>query len=279
MALIQRQLISAVGVLIVTAIVGCDMANLPTAPPTPTYSSTASPTLSPTSIPTPTIGPSSFTGTYMADARPSDMEFLSLTHIGTEVNGYLMIVTPDGNMNTEAVTVPLSGSADGDIATLKDKDGRWVYTLLRSENQLKLSYPSPRGQIGSRNMTPASLEQFNRLLDEWQGELRFKGQAYLGVTGTPLNSLNAWLYNYKDENDVLLTQGTVVTSVVPNSPAEWAGIREHDIILKVDGYELAEDDTIISVLICCFAPGETVPFTVLRSGKRLVLEVTLGTRE
>jgi hypothetical protein len=56
----------------------------------------SSPTTVPIPFPTPIIGPSTFTGTFRADARPYDIDFLNLTQSGLEVSGYVTIITQDG---------------------------------------------------------------------------------------------------------------------------------------------------------------------------------------
>ncbi|MGA7731497.1 MAG: hypothetical protein WCD37_09525 [Chloroflexia bacterium] len=112
----------------------------------------------------------------MADERPTDVDFLSLTQSGVEVSGYLLVVTPDGNMSTKSTTIPLNGSADGDVVTLNNPSTQGVYTLRRSDNKLTLSYPSTKGQIGSRTLTPTSQEEFNNLLYTWQADLSTQKQ-------------------------------------------------------------------------------------------------------
>ena len=71
------------------------------------------------------------------------------------------------------------------------------------------------------------------------------------------------------------TLGALVTSVVGDAPADDAGLEVGDLIISVDGAvvgtmeELAADFKF-------FRPGELVKIEVLRSGERLVFEVTVG---
>ncbi len=71
--------------------------------------------------------------------------------------------------------------------------------------------------------------------------------------------------------------GLLVTSVVPDSPADEAGINEDDVILKYDGkkVELTEDFT---KMVQKTAPKTTVKLVLFRDGKEKSLEVTLGKR-
>lgn len=63
--------------------------------------------------------------------------------------------------------------------------------------------------------------------------------------------------------------------VVAGSPADKAGIKEGDIIVKVDGKLVADANTAI-VMIRTHAPGDQVDFTLERDGKDVDVTVTLG---
>lgn len=64
-------------------------------------------------------------------------------------------------------------------------------------------------------------------------------------------------------------------AVVPGGPADKAGIRENDIVTKVDGDAVDEDHS-LARRIARHTPGDHVRLTVLRQGKERVIEVTLG---
>ncbi len=83
--------------------------------------------------------------------------------------------------------------------------------------------------------------------------------------------------------------GAYVTSVSPNSPAEEAGVRGAtsasggmpvggDLIIGIDGQEVQQFDSLLKYLINNKAPGDTVILTILREGKEIDLEMTLGKR-
>ncbi len=73
------------------------------------------------------------------------------------------------------------------------------------------------------------------------------------------------------------TGGATAPSVVPGSPAERAGLRDGDIIVAVDGQKIASTSPLDDILTQ-YAPGKTVALDVLRDGKSITLELTLGTR-
>ena len=64
-------------------------------------------------------------------------------------------------------------------------------------------------------------------------------------------------------------------AVTPGGPAEQAGLRAGDVILRVDDVPVTEPDELI-VAIRARAPGDVVTLTVLRDGSESSVEVTLG---
>ncbi|HTX66921.1 MAG TPA: PDZ domain-containing protein [Opitutaceae bacterium] len=74
----------------------------------------------------------------------------------------------------------------------------------------------------------------------------------------------------------------VVSEVLENSPAEKAGLKGHDIIVALNGQPLPRlkpDQAVVTYLereIDRRLPGDQLPLTVLRDGRRLELDVTLG---
>ncbi|MDY0049494.1 MAG: PDZ domain-containing protein, partial [Halothiobacillaceae bacterium] len=59
-----------------------------------------------------------------------------------------------------------------------------------------------------------------------------------------------------------------------DSPAEKAGLREGDIILRFDGHEISESSQ-LPARVGATAVGRNVPVVVLRDGKETRLEVTI----
>ena len=70
------------------------------------------------------------------------------------------------------------------------------------------------------------------------------------------------------------TQGIYIFGVIPNSPAEKAGIKNGDIIVAAEGIE-ANAETYYTVLDSIRGePGTTVNVTVLRGEEKIELEIT-----
>ena len=66
-------------------------------------------------------------------------------------------------------------------------------------------------------------------------------------------------------------------SVVSGGPAERAGIRNGDVITRVDGEEVKEPSDIAQA-ISDDKPGEVVTVEVQRDGSNVTEQATLGTR-
>ncbi|WNO54150.1 Do family serine endopeptidase [Stakelama saccharophila] len=102
-----------------------------------------------------------------------------------------------------------------------------------------------------------------------------KGEAvergYLGVGPQPITDDLASALDIPEGN------GELIRSVQPGEAADKAGIRQGDVVLSVNGKDVTPDQT-LSYLVANIKPGTTVPLTVLRDGKRMKLNVTLGKR-
>ena len=73
------------------------------------------------------------------------------------------------------------------------------------------------------------------------------------------------------------TPNSPTPAVVPDSPADAAGIREGDIIVKVEDQAI-DGENPLDATLSQFAPEDTVTIEVLRDGERLRLPLTLGVR-
>ncbi len=69
--------------------------------------------------------------------------------------------------------------------------------------------------------------------------------------------------------------GALVSSVEPESPADKAGLKQGDIILRLNG-EAVEDPRALSLKVAEQAPGSEAQLAVLREGKTRKLAVKLG---
>ncbi len=66
-------------------------------------------------------------------------------------------------------------------------------------------------------------------------------------------------------------------AVTPGSAAEKAGIKQGDIILELNSEKITLDNSLAKVLQK-YSPGDKVALKIMRSGKEMSVEVTLGER-
>jgi S1-C subfamily serine protease len=72
-------------------------------------------------------------------------------------------------------------------------------------------------------------------------------------------------------------QNDTSAAVVPDSPADKAGLKIGDIVTSLEGITIDTEHPLDAVLTQ-FAPGRTVTVEVYRNGSTIKLQVTLGTR-
>ncbi len=120
-------------------------------------------------------------------------------------------------------------------------------------------------QISGNMHVPVNVyrEDWDRLAkgDSWGtmigGERKPRGQAYLGV-------------NFDPESDDLKIRG-----VTEGQPAEKAGLRAGDILVRLDGEKLEDRSDLMRVL-SAKRPGEEITVEVKRNGKAVKARVTLA---
>ena len=97
---------------------------------------------------------------------------------------------------------------------------------------------------------------------------------YLGVNYLPINGEVAAEYNLSVDNGAYIYADRD-NPVQSGSPADEAGVKEGDIITKVEGVEVGPGGG-VATLIGAYAPGDKINITILRDGKERNLEVTLA---
>lgn len=97
------------------------------------------------------------------------------------------------------------------------------------------------------------------------------GGSFLGVYAEDVNKENMARYGLRD------ARGVAITQVIKDSPAEKAGLRKDDVIVRF------EDDSVTSVrklnrLVSEVAPDQTARLTISRGGGEQEVAVTIGKR-
>ena len=96
--------------------------------------------------------------------------------------------------------------------------------------------------------------------------------AYLGASLATVNAENA------QRAQLAVSQGAYVRSIESDSPADKAGLKEGDVITKVDDQDIMSADA-LKLAIRAHDVGDKVTITVMRGSSEKTLEVTLGSDE
>ncbi len=96
-------------------------------------------------------------------------------------------------------------------------------------------------------------------------------RGYLGVGIQPMNDDMAAAL------DLPKNRGEIVARVEDGSPADKAGLKRGDVIVRVNGQEVTPDQS-LSYLVGNLEPGTRVPFELIRDGKRMTVTATMATR-
>lgn len=161
-----------------------------------------------------------------------------------------IIITKKGGAD-EKVVVEINGdkvTVNGKpLEDFKDKDGDINVKINRLKDVKSLIFErGPRGGVWNFNDNNENFRSFN--IDE--------NRAMLGVTTRKV------------------TEGAEVQSVTPESAAEKAGLKENDIITKVDDKKIEGPDD-LSDAIKTHKPGDKVTIFYLREGKEKKATVEL----
>jgi serine protease Do len=104
-------------------------------------------------------------------------------------------------------------------------------------------------------------------------QLRESGRVVRGWLGVTILSLDEDLAKSFGLDE---PKGAAITDVTPGSPAEQAGLKPDDVVIRVDGREV-EDNSDLSSYVSSRPPGAKVELRVLRQREEKDITVTLGT--
>jgi len=96
-------------------------------------------------------------------------------------------------------------------------------------------------------------------------------RGYLGISIQPVSE------KFADALGLKKNRGEVVARVVSEEPADKAGLKEGDIVLRVNDREVTPEIT-LSYIVANIKPGTRIPLDILREGKPMKLTATVGAR-
>ena len=132
-----------------------------------------------------------------------------------------------------------------------------------------LIYSPSGGSVGIGFATPAAIA--SPVIDQ----LREFGQTRRGWLGVRIQSVSLEI---AERQNLAAASGAFVAAVIEDSPASAAGLKQGDIILRFNGYEVS-DRRALPRIVADTPVGSSVPVIVWRDGEHMPLEVTIGRLE
>ncbi|MDL2207093.1 Do family serine endopeptidase [Desulfovibrio sp. OttesenSCG-928-F20] len=116
---------------------------------------------------------------------------------------------------------------------------------------------------------PSSLAQ--RIISDLRDHKKVS-RGWLGVTIQNVDKATAKALGLKD------SRGALVNSVLEGQPAALAGIREGDVIIKINEQDIEDTEQLLRV-VALLNPGSKALVTVMRDGKEEGLNLTVAERD
>ena len=108
-----------------------------------------------------------------------------------------------------------------------------------------------------------------RFVSEQLIQKGYVSRPYLGINWQPITPRVAAIYRLPVE------YGVYITDISSNSPASQSGLQVGDIIIGIDKTSLDDTHAYINTLFQ-YSAGNTVTLTLMRNGKQIEVQVTLG---
>jgi S1-C subfamily serine protease len=187
------------------------------------------------------------------------------------------IESPNGFVIRDAIQTDAPINPGNSGGPLLDAAGH----VIGVNSQIEASGGNGNVGIGFAVPIDTTREVAQQLIED--GEVQ---HAYLGVSGTDITPEIADVLNLDRD------QGALVQSVVPNSPADEAGVQAGDadatiggqpltaggdVIIAVDGEAVTEMSDVIAA-VDSKQPGDELELTLLRGNDERTVTVTLGDR-
>ena len=106
-------------------------------------------------------------------------------------------------------------------------------------------------------------------------DLREFGEVQRGIIGVQINNINA---QFAEKRDIPTLYGAYVNGTIPGGAAREAGIKQGDVITRVDETAINSASELQEV-IGTYRPGDRVMLGIIRDGDKMELPVVLRNRE
>jgi len=141
--------------------------------------------------------------------------------------------------------------------------------LLNSKGQV-IGVNSAIAQEGQNIGFAIPVKVVEKLIEQFESRGSTFERPYIGIQYQTIDRRTAILNE--------LPEGAYIERVVPESPAEVAGVLADDIITAIDGVKLSSSNKDLAQLLSDKAIGQRVKLTIWREGKTLSIKVVIGSQ-
>ncbi|MFH2136599.1 MAG: PDZ domain-containing protein [Patescibacteria group bacterium] len=219
-----------------------------------------------------------------------DADNLSVPKLGSKENISLgeKILIPKNKQSFKIIQIADSSyrpTADPkDLFISSEKFSKFIL-LDQDINQNEIGTPlvNLSGEIIGiiSNTSPATAVPINFWRDAFLEILKTEktGRPYLGIHYLDLGNSpgidDAWSQGRTAGALILSDKNSKISGVAKNSPAEVAGLRDGDIIIKIDNENLSQKIDLAEI-VSQHSPADKIQITILRNGEEKTIEVTLS---
>jgi S1-C subfamily serine protease len=167
---------------------------------------------------------------------------------------------------------------DGKIMEVKVKLGEYTETAIKRELETRFPrlFPAPAVPAAPApeatprpEKAPRAPKRLIERFENWPGWAKRK---YIGTYMEPLNKELLDFFGVKEEN------GLLVNRLTKDGPAEKAGIKVGDVVVRVDGQKVTSVGD-LSELVQDKKKGEKVKLEIIRDKKPMTIEVEVSEEE
>ena len=174
------------------------------------------------------------------------------------------------NRNTEQGSTAIESFIQTDAAINPGNSGGALVNLQGGLLGINTAIASPTGAYSGYGFAVPS-----NIVSKIVEDLIEFGVVQRGWLGVSITSVNSQLAN---EHELKVNSGAYVQSFADQSSAKEAGLKEGDVVVKIDDSPIRSNTALIEY-IGTRRPGDKVKITVNRDGKELTFPVVLKTRE
>src|SRR5690349_3705265 len=174
------------------------------------------------------------------------------------------------NRNTEQGSTAIESFIQTDAAINPGNSGGALVDLQGGLLGINTAIASPTGSYSGYGFAVPS-DIVSKIVEDL---LQF-GVVQRGWLGVSITSVNSQLAK---EQDLTVREGAYVSGFAPSSSAKEAGLKEGDVVVKIDETPIRTNTALIEY-VGRHRPGDKLNVTVNRKGKELNIPVTLKTSE